>query len=66
MFEKNMIVCSLPRVHCSDEEWQEAQECAEDTNMSFEEFLEELGKVVEAHYKVDERDKVEMIKLKEK
>ena len=37
-----MIVCSLNRVICSDEDWQEAKYAAEETNMSVEEFLEEF------------------------
>ena len=35
IFEIKMIVCSLTRSICSDEEWQEAKGASEYTNMSF-------------------------------
>ena len=58
IFEKKRVICILARSDCSQEEWQEAEECAEQTNLTLEEFLVDFGKVLEAYHKVNESKKM--------
>ena len=52
IFKNEKVVCIHARPECSEEEWQEAEECTEQTNMTFNDFLVEFGKVLEAFIKL--------------
>ena len=45
--EQDKVVCILKRAKCTEEEWDEYEEKVE-SEIDFEELLEDLGKLIEA------------------
>ena len=45
--DQDKVLCILKRAKCTEEEWDEYEEKVE-SEMDFEELLEDLGKVIEA------------------
>ena len=49
------LICMLNRELCTDEEWEDIEQQAEESGMDLKEFLEVFAKVVEGHFRRAEK-----------
>ena len=55
-FKEDKVICILKRAVCSDQEWENYKQKVE-SEMEMEDFLEDLGKVLEAAHRLTQNTK---------
>ena len=57
LIKDNKLICILNRERCTNDEWEDIEQQAEESGMDLEEFLEVIAKVLEGHFRRAETKK---------